>query len=79
MQNFYGLPKIHKSKAIEEKVKEAQDFYVHMPHPKDFKLRPIVAGPTCETHRIGIFLDILLKPYLKYVKSYVKDDIDILC
>ena len=49
-----------------------------MPHPKDFKLRPIVAGPTCETHRISNFLDILLKPYLKYVKSYVKDDIDIL-
>ena len=77
--NFYGLPKLHKSKAIEEKVKEAKDFYLHMPHPKDFKLRPIVAGPTCETHRISNFLDILLKPYLKYVKSYVKDDIDILC
>ena len=76
--NFYGLPKIHKSKAIEEKVKEAQDFYLHRPNPKDFKLRPIVAGPTCETHRISNFLDILLKPNLKYVKSYVKDDIDIL-
>ena len=47
-------------------------------NPKDFKLRPIVAGPACEIHRLSNFLDIILKPYLKYVKSHVKDDIDIL-
>ena len=47
-------------------------------NPKDFKLRPKVAGPACEIHRLSNFLDIILKPYLKYVKSHVKDDIDIL-
>ena len=37
-----------------------------------------MAGPACETHRLSDFLDIILKPLLKYVKSYIRDDIDIL-
>ena len=35
--------------------------------------RPIVAGPICETHRLNNFIDILLQPYSKNVKSYIKD------
>ena len=58
--------------------KENQESYIHKKHSKDLKLRPIIAGPSCETHRLSNYLDILLKPFLKYVKSYVKDDIDIL-
>ena len=33
---------------------------------------------TCETHRLSNFLDILLQPYAKYVKSYIKDTKDFL-
>ena len=76
--NFYGLPKIHKSETIKDMFKENQESYIHMKHPKNLKLRPIIAGPSCETHRLSNYLDILLNPFLKYVKSYVKDDIDIL-
>ena len=37
-----------------------------------------MAGPVCETHRLSNLMDILLKPFLKHVKSYVRDDIDFL-
>ena len=70
--NFYELPKIHKSETIKDMFKEKQESYIHMKHPKDLKLRPIIAGPSCETHRLINYLDILLKPFLKYVKSCVK-------
>ena len=76
--NFYGLPKIHKSETIKYMFKENQESYIHTKHPKDLKLRPIIAGPSCETHGLSNYLDILLKHFLKYVKSYVKDDIDVL-
>ena len=52
--------------------------YIHIQKPNDLKLRPIIAGPACETNRISNLLDIILKPLLKYIKSYVKDDLDIL-
>ena len=46
--------------------------------PTDLKFRPIVAGPICPTHRLSSLIDILLKPFIKYVKSYIRDDIDFL-
>ena len=46
--------------------------------PDNLSFRPVFAGPTCETHRLSNFLDILLQPYAKYVKSYIKDTKDFL-
>ena len=66
---FYGLPKIHKSKTISEKCKIANSSYVEVQNVNDLKLRPIVAGPSCLTHRLSNLLDILLRPYTKHVKS----------
>ncbi|CAG2209848.1 unnamed protein product [Mytilus edulis] len=76
--NFYGLPKIHKSNVIRESCKNSKSECVNIPHPNDLKLRPIVAGPSCETHRLSNFLDILLKPILKHIPSFVRDDLDML-
>ena len=76
--NFYGLPKIHKSKEIQEGLKDKSSFYVKLPRPSDLKLRPIVAGPVCSTHRLSNMLDIILKPLCKLVPSYVRDDMDFL-
>ena len=41
-------------------------------------MRPIVASRSCVTSGLSDFLDILLKPYLKHVKSYVRDSVDFL-
>ena len=76
--NVYGLPKIHKSKLIPNAIKEQQEEYVHINEPSDLKLRPIVAGPICPTRPLSNLIDILLKPFLLHVKSYVKDNLDFL-
>ena len=41
-------------------------------------LRPIVAGPNCPTRRLSNLVDILLKPFLIHIKSYIKDNLDFL-
>ena len=74
--NFYGLPKTHKSKLIQNAIKEQQKEYVHIIEPSDLKLRPIVGGPICPTRPLRNLIDIPLKPFLLHVKSYVKDNID---
>ena len=77
--NFYGLPKVHKSKRINEKCKSANSGYVEITDKiSDLKLRPIVAGPSCHTHRLSNLIDILLRPYTEHVTSYLRDTTDFL-
>lgn len=76
--NFYGLPKIHKCKPINEACATSDTNYVEMKAPDSLTFRPIVAGPICETHRLSNLIDILLQPYSKHVKSYIKDTTDFL-
>ena len=75
---FYGLPKIHKSKTISDKCRCSDSSYVETNGVTDLKLRPIVAGPSCLTHRLSNLLDILLRPYTKHVKSNLRDTTDFL-
>ena len=77
--NFYGLPKVHKSKQINEKCKSAKSCYVEITETiLDLKLRPTVAGPSCHTHRLSNLIDILLRSYTKHVTSYLRDTTDFL-
>ena len=46
--------------------------------PADLKFRPTVAGPVFETHRLSSLIDILVKPFIKHVNIYVRDDLDFL-
>ena len=76
--NFYGLPKVHKSKQITDACTVNSSICVNVLEPSDLKLRPIVAGPSCETHRLSNLIDIILKPLVTKVKSYIKDTTDFL-
>jgi hypothetical protein len=76
--NFYGLPKVHKSASILKAVQEQNCEYIKILRPADLKFRPIVAGPACPTHRLSNLMDIILKPLVHNVQSYVRDDIDFL-
>ncbi|XP_062610424.1 uncharacterized protein LOC134272191 [Saccostrea cucullata] len=76
--NFYGLPKVHKSKEIQEAVKNCDDAYIKISQPADLKIRPIIAGPASSTQRLSNLLDILLKPLCKLLPSFVRDDMDFL-
>ena len=75
---FYGLPKIHKSKLINKECTQIDGEYLELLDPEDLTFRPIVTGPACETHRLSNLIDILLKPFISKVQSYVRDDIDFL-
>lgn len=76
--NFYGLPKVHKSKTIQEAVTEQNTSFIEILRPDDLKLRPIVAGPESATQRLSQFLDLILKPLCPTIPSYIKDDMDFL-
>ena len=75
---FYGLPKVHKSTLIIQTVKDSNSEYICVPNPSDLKLRPIVAGPSCPTHRLSHLLDILLQPFLKLIPAYLKNNLEFL-
>ena len=75
---FYGLLKIHKSKLINKEYTQIDGKYLELLDLEDLTFRPIVAGPACETHRLSNLIDILLKPFILKVQSYVRDNIDFL-
>ena len=75
---FYGLPKIHKSKRINEAINEQDAEYIKLRAPNDLKFRPIVAGPLSPTHRLSNFVDLILKPLCQHVPSFIRDDMDFL-
>ena len=76
--NFYGLPKVHKSKIIQEAIQVQNSEYVKIYEPRDLTLRPIVAAPNGPTRRLSNLVDVLLKPFLIHIKSYTKDNLDFL-
>ena len=76
--NFYGLPKIHKCKDVNDACSISDKNYVEFKAPESWSFRPTVAGPACETHRLRNLIDILLQPYTKHIKSYIKDTTDFL-
>ena len=76
--NFYGRPKKHKSEILHKAIKEQNKELITISEPKDLKLRPIVGGPKCSTRRLSNFLDLILKPLTKHVKSNIKDNIEFL-
>ena len=61
--NFYGLSKIHKSKCINEAIKEQDADYIklYVQAPNDLKFRPIVAGLLSPTHRLSNFVDLIVR------------------
>ena len=75
---LYGLPKLHKSAMITAAKGTQSDTVVRIIDPDDLTFRPIVAGPACPTHRLSQFLDIILKPLLSHIRSYIKDTMDFL-
>lgn len=66
---------MHKSSLIESKCRETQVGILELKDPIDLQFRLMIAGRICRTHRLSNVIDILLQPFIKYVKSFVRDDI----
>lgn len=71
---FYGLPKVHKSDILKRTLSNENQVITHLPGLRDFPLRPIVAGPASATQHLSKLMDILLKPYMEKIKSFIQDD-----
>ena len=76
--NFHGRSKIHKSETLHKAIKEQNKELISILEPKDLKLRPIVGGPKYPTKRLSNFLDLILKPLAKHVKSNIKDNTELM-
>lgn len=74
-RNLRGLPKVHKNKLINGTCITSAK-YVNIPTSTDVKLRPIIAGPTCEIHRSSNFIDKLMKPLVKHIRGFIRDNLD---
>ena len=75
--NFYGNPKIHKSQAIKNAIKNSNDSYIHI-QTEDIKFRGISGGPNSPTSKLSELLSILLKPFVSQIKSHIRDTTDFL-
>lgn len=72
------MPKLHKNLIINDMCKISGSTYINVTNPDDLTIRPILAGPTCETHRMSNLVDIFLKLYVSKVHSYIRDTVDFL-
>ena len=51
--NFYGLPKVHKSKQINEAIQQQNNEYIEIHEPDDLTVRPTVGGPNWPTRPLS--------------------------
>ena len=78
VSNFYGLPKIHKSMVIESAINTQNSEIIEIFKHNYLKLRPIEGGPKRRTRKLSQLIDIPLKPFLKRIKSFIRDSLDFL-
>ena len=76
--SFYRLPKIQKSQLIATAIKQQNSEVFNIKEPQDLKVKPVVVGPKFPTRKLSQSIDILLKPFLKHGKSYIRDSINFL-
>ena len=69
VSSFYGLLKIHKSVITESAINTPNSEIIQIIEPNDLNL----SGPKCPTRKLRQLIDILLKPFLKHIKSFIRD------
>ena len=78
MRNFYGLHKTHKFIIIESTINTQNSGIIEIFEPNHVKLRQIVGGPACLARKLSQLIDILLKPFLTHINSFIRDSLDFL-
>ena len=63
---------------IESAVNAQNSEIIETFEPNDLKLRPIVGGTQFSTRKPSQLIDILLKPFLKRIKSFICDSLGLL-
>ena len=68
------MPKIYKCKSIQEVIVLANDDYIEIYQPDDLKERQIISGPESPTQRLICIVELLLKPIVPHLITYIKND-----
>ena len=63
---------------IESAINTQNSEIIEIFEPNYLKLRLIEGGPKCPTRKLSQLTDILLKPFLKRIKSFIRDSFDFL-
>ena len=76
ISDFYMLPKLHKSKRINEIVQKQQCEYINIEENIIVKAHPIVADTVYHTSSISEILHIIMEPSLAMISHIAKDSLD---
>ena len=76
ISNFYTLPKLHKSKEINEIIEIRRTEYIQIDEDILIGGRPIVAGPVFHTSGVSVILHCIMKPALSLIPDILKDSFD---
>ena len=74
--NFYMLPKLHKSKELNDIIMAKNSEYVNVDKILTIEDRSIVAGPCYHTSVVSQFLHVLMEPTPSFIKHILKDSFD---
>ena len=74
--NFYMLPKLHKSKEINEIIEIKRTEYIEIGKDILIEGRPMVAGPVFHTSGISEILHCIMEHALSLIPHIVKDSFD---
>ena len=76
ISNFYMLPKLHKSKELNDIILAKNSEYVNVDKILTIEGRPIAAGPCYHTSVVSQILHVIMEPTLSFIKHILKDSFD---
>ena len=76
ISNFYMLPKLHKSKELNDIIMAKNSEYINVDKILTIEGRPIVAGPCYHTSVVSQILHVIMEPTLSFIKHILKDSFD---
>ena len=76
ISNFYMLPKLHKSKELNDIILAKNSEYINVDKILTIEGRPIVAGPCYHTSVVSQILHVIMETTLSFIKHILKDSFD---
>ena len=76
ISNFYMLPKLHKSKELNDINMVANIAHINVDKILTIEGRPIVVGPSYHTSVVSQILHVIMEPILSFIKHILKDSFD---
>ena len=76
ISNFHMLPKLHKSKELNNIILAKNSKYINVDKILTVEGRPIVAGHCYHTSVVSQILHVIMEPSLSFIKHILKDSFD---